>query len=147
MALFPKKRTEETSLAPGPTGDLFETFWRDFGLSSLLRDELTPRVDVVESEDAVTVTAELPGVKPEEVELTVEGDMLTLRGEKREEKEQKEKNYHRVERRYGSFTRSIHLPSSVDAEKVSAHAKDGVLTIEIPKREDAKPRKIQIDVK
>lgn len=149
MALLPRKRTrngDRGTLSLFPT-DLLETFWRDTDLLAPFgRSDLSPRVDVVENENAILVTAELPGVKADEVELTVEGDTLTLRGEKKEEHEEKEKNHHRVERRYGSFSRSIHLPSSVDPEKVVARSKDGVLTIEIPKREDAKPRNIRIDV-
>lgn len=150
MVSLPKRRTrngERGTLSLLPT-DLLETFWRDSDrLASFGRSDLSPRVDVVESADAITVTAELPGVKAEDVELTVEGDTLTLRGQKKEEHEDKEKDYHRVERRYGSFSRSIHLPSSVDPDKVVARSKEGVLVIDIPKREDAKPRKIQIDVK
>jgi len=150
MALLPRKRTGNGDRGPFslfPT-DLLETFWRDADLPAPFgRGDLSPRGDVVENADAIVVTAELPGVKAEEVELTVEGDTLTLHGEKKEEHEQKEKDYHRVERRYGSFSRSIHLPSSVDPDNIAARSKDGVLTIEIPKREDAKPRKIRIDVK
>ena len=150
MALLPRKRTgngERGTLSLFPT-DLLETFWRDSDrLAPFGRSDLSPRVDVVENADTIVVSAELPGVKAEDVELTVEGDTLTLRGEKKEEREEKEKDYHRVERRYGSFSRSIHLPSSVDSDKVVARSKDGVLVIDIPKREDAKPRKIRIDVK
>ena len=148
MALLPSKRPGEKRVpSPWFPGDLLDEFWRDLDFFPARGGDLTPRVDVVETADAIRVTAELPGVKADEVEITVEGDTLTLRGEKREEHEEKKKDYHRVERRYGAFSRSIHLPSSVDPDKVTARSKDGVLSIDIPKRGDAKPRKIKIDVK
>ena len=150
MALLPtrKRRDEENEgLFPELTGSFFRDFWRGFDLLPWQEGYLTPSIDVAETDNSIVVTAELPGVKPDEVEVTVEGDMLSIKGEKHEDKEEKRKGLHRVERRYGSFARTIHLPSSVNPEKVKAHSKDGVLTIEIPKREDSKPKKIQIDVK
>ena len=150
MALLPKRRTsneEKGWLFPELWGSPFGNFWRSFDLAAWREGQLMPTINVAESEDAIIVTAELPGVAPGEIEVTVEGDMLTIHGEKKEEKEEKGKSYHRTERRYGSFSRSIHLPSSVQSDKVKASSKDGVLTVEIPKREDAKPKKIKIDVK
>ena len=112
----------------------------------LLGGEWSPSVDVSETDEEVVVTAELPGVKQDEVDITITDDVLTLKGEKKEEKEVKEKNYHRVERTYGSFQRSIGLPTGVEAGKAKATYKDGVLCITIPKAEEAKPKQIKIDV-
>ena len=103
-----------------------------------------PPVDVVEEGDNLVFRAELPGVSRDDIEVKVENGVLTLRGEKRQEKETGAEAAHRVERIYGAFHRSFTLPSSVDAEKVQAHYKDGVLTLVLPKAEQAKPRKIAI---
>jgi len=90
--------------------------------------------------------AELPGINPDEVEIRVEDNTLYLKGERKFEKEVKEQNYHRVERSYGTFTRSFSLPNSVDPDKVAANYKDGVLTLTMPKKEEAKPKTIKINV-
>jgi HSP20 family protein len=103
-----------------------------------------PVLDIEETDQNVIVRAELPGIDPKEVEIDVLGNILTLRGEKKEEKESKDKNWHRVERHYGAFTRSVQLPCPVNAEKAMAKAKDGVLTITLNKKEEAKARRIQV---
>ena len=106
----------------------------------------SPALNVVEDESAYRVSAELPGIDPKEVSITLENGVLTLRGEKKEENEKKEKNYHRVERRYGSFARSLALPAEVDGEKVSADYRNGVLEITLPKADTVKPKKIDVKV-
>jgi len=106
----------------------------------------TPAVDFYETDQSVVLKAELPGVDPKDVEARVEDGTLYLKGERKFENEVKEGSYHRVERAYGSFTRTFALPSSVDADKVAAEYKDGVLTLSLPKREEAKPRTIKINV-
>ncbi len=103
-----------------------------------------PRLDLAESDHDVVVKAELPGIDPKEVDLRVEGNMLTIRGEKKQEKEEKRRDYHYVERQYGSFHRSVQLPSTVDPDKVEAAYKDGVLTITIAKRAEARARRISV---
>jgi len=103
-------------------------------------------VDIYENADGLVLKAELPGVNPDEVEIRVEDNTLYLKGERKFEKEVKEQNYHRVERSYGTFTRTFSLPNSVDADKVSANYKDGVLTLTMPKKEEAKPKTIKINV-
>ncbi len=103
-----------------------------------------PNVDIFETKDAICVRAELPGVKKDDVHVEVKEGVLTLRGDRKFEKEVKEENYHRIERSYGTFHRSFTLPSSVEAEKVSARMKDGVLEVDLPKKEQAKPRKINV---
>jgi HSP20 family protein len=103
-----------------------------------------PTVDVSENEKEILVSADLPGVDPQGVEITVKENILTLTGERKAEKEEKDESYHRVERAYGSFTRSFVLPSTVDETKVSADYKDGVLRVHLPKREEVQPRKIVV---
>jgi HSP20 family protein len=103
-----------------------------------------PNVDIYETKDAICVRAELPGVDKDAVNVEVKEGVLTLRGERKFEKEVKEESYHRIERSYGTFHRSFSLPSSVNEEKVSARMNDGVLEVNLPKREQAKPKQIQI---
>ena len=105
-----------------------------------------PPVDIYETEDAIVLKAELPGIDPKDVEVRVEDNTLYLKGERKYEKEVNEQNYHRIERSYGSFARSFSLPNSISAEKVKAEYKDGLLTLTMPKREEAKPKTIKIDV-
>ncbi len=103
-----------------------------------------PAVDIYETDDDVIVTAELPGVKKDEIGVEVKGGVLTLRGERKHAKEVKEENYHRVERSYGTFLRSFTLPTSVEEDKVTAKLAEGVLEIRLPKRAEAKPKQIRI---
>jgi len=105
-----------------------------------------PPVDIYETEDAIVLKAELPGIDPKDVEVRVEDNTLYLKGERNYEKEVNEQNYHRIERSYGSFARSFTLPNSISAEKVKAEYKDGLLTLTMPKREETKPKTIKIDV-
>jgi HSP20 family protein len=105
-----------------------------------------PPVDIFEDGDNLVLKAEVPGVNPDDVEIRVQDNTLYLKGERKFEKEVKEQNYHRVERSYGTFTRTFSLPNSVDSDKVSASYKDGVLTLTMPKKEEAKPKTIKITV-
>jgi HSP20 family protein len=104
----------------------------------------SPTVDVSEDKDAVTVKAELPGVEQKDIAVSLQDGVLSIKGEKRAEKEEKDKRYHRVERSYGAFYRSIQLPSTVDTGKVSATFKDGVVTITLPKAPEAKGTTIPV---
>jgi HSP20 family protein len=106
----------------------------------------TPACDIFEDGDAVTLRFELAGVDPKDVDIRYENGVITLRGERKMEKEEKKENYHRVEMSYGSFTRSFSLPAVVDAEKIRAEAKNGVLTVTLPKKAEAKPRPITVKV-
>ena len=103
-----------------------------------------PAVDIYESDDAIVVRAELPGVEKNQVSVEVKDGILTLRGERKFERDVKEENYHRVERAYGSFHRSFTVPPGLDPEKVQASMKNGVLTIRLEKPEEAKPRQIAV---
>jgi HSP20 family protein len=105
-----------------------------------------PAVDIYEKGTDVVLKAELPGIEPKDVDIRIENNVLTLRGERRTDNEVKRESYHRVERSYGAFTRSFTLPSTVDTTNVKADYKDGVLKITLPKREEAKPKQIQIDI-
>jgi len=125
--------------------DDFFTGWPE-RRKGLTEGDWAPSVDIAETENDVLVTAELPGIKQEEVDITITDDVLTLKGEKKEEKEIKKENYHRIERSYGSFQRSINLPTGVQGDKAKASYKDGILRISIPKAEEAKPKQIKINV-
>lgn len=105
-----------------------------------------PACDIFEDGDGVTVRFELAGVDPKDVDIRFENGVLTMRGERKLEKEDKKENYHRVEMQYGSFSRSFSLPGTVDVEKIRAESKNGVLTVTLPKKAEAKPRPIQVKV-
>ncbi|KRT74424.1 MAG: Heat shock protein Hsp20 [Deltaproteobacteria bacterium CSP1-8] len=107
----------------------------------------TPAVDIYENNDSVVVKAELPGVERDQISVEVKDGILTLRGERKFEKEVKEESYHRIERSYGNFQRSFSLPVSVEQDQVTARFKDGVLEVILPKKEQARPKQIQVDVK
>ncbi len=103
-----------------------------------------PPVDIEEDKENLVLTAELPGFKEEQIDIQVEGGVLTIRGERTFDDKQDGKNFHRVERSYGQFVRSFTLPNNVDRDNVKASFKDGLLSIELPKREEAKPRQIKV---
>jgi HSP20 family protein len=103
-----------------------------------------PAVDIYETENEVILTAEIPGIEEKDIEIKVEDNTLTLRGERKFEKETKEENYHRIERAYGSFFRSFTLPAFVDQDRIEAEHENGVLKIRMPKRSELKPRKVKI---
>jgi HSP20 family protein len=104
----------------------------------------SPAVDIYETENEIVVKAELPGVDRKDIALNLENNVLTLRGERRFEKETKEENYHRIERAYGAFSRSFSIPATVNEENIQAEYKDGILKIALPKKSQAKPKQIQI---
>lgn len=103
-----------------------------------------PPVDITEEKDRIVITAELPGFQEDQIEIQSENGMLTLRGERKFEDEHDGKSYHRVERSYGQFVRTFSLPNNVDRERIKADFSNGLLRVELPKREDAKPRTIKI---
>ena len=104
-----------------------------------------PSVDIFENDNDVVIKAELPGMDPNNIDVRLENNVLTLKGERHFEKEAKEENYHRIEREYGSFSRSFALPTAVNGDNVKAEYKDGVLRIILPKREETKPKPIKIE--
>ena len=119
--------------------------FRDFTLAT--STAWVPPVDILQNGDnEVVLKAELPDMTREDIDVTVENGTLTIRGEKKVSADVKEEQYHHIERRYGSFSRSFSLPRTVDTAKVAAEYKNGVLTVRLPLREDAKPRQIKVDV-
>ncbi len=116
------------------------------GKETMVVADWAPAVDVSETDGAYLIKAEIPDVKKEDVKVTVEDGVLTIQGERKQEKEEKGKKYHRVERSYGRFVRSFSLPDLVDEEKVKAEFKDGVLNLQLPKSEKAKPKAIEVTV-
>ena len=117
---------------------------RSFDDEGIGRGAWAPSVDIYENKDQLVLEAELPGMKPEEFDLSIENNVITLRGERRFEKTDEGDNYHRVERSYGSFTRSFTLPQTVNGEEAKAEYSNGVLRVTLPKREEAKSRRIEI---
>ncbi len=107
----------------------------------------SPAVDILETENELVLKADVPDVKLEDIDVRVENQTLSIKGERRFDKELAENGYHRIERSYGTFVRSFAVPNSVDTEKVSADYKNGVLTVTLPKKEAAKPKQVKIEVK
>jgi HSP20 family protein len=105
-----------------------------------------PALDLSETAEGYLVEAALPGIKPEDVEITVENNVLTIKGETRKEVDDQKRNFHRVERRFGTFQRTIGLPSTVKPDQIQASLTNGVLRLEIPKAEEVKPRKISVNI-
>jgi HSP20 family protein len=148
-------RTSMRTVRPYQAGNVIEQFRDEFAdlyrncfkAPAMWENEVkawTPQVDITESDKAYTVTADIPGVDPKDIEITVHDGVLTVRGEKREEKEDKEKNIHRTERFVGQFYRSVALPTSVDEQAVSATSTKGVLTVTIPKKPNPQAKKITV---
>jgi len=124
---------------------LFETF---FGQHSEDRKGFwTPILDIEESNGNIVVKAEIPGMEKDEIKVSVRNNMLSISGERKQEIETKDKTFHRIERSYGKFSRTITLPSEVDADKIKAAYKDGVLNITLPKPESMKPKQIEVEIK
>jgi len=121
----------------------FEGFGLDYPLTSA---NFVPPVDIFEDQENITLVAEIPGVKPEDLNVTLENNLLTISGERKFKTEEKEENFHRLERRYGKFTRSFTLPTMVDADKVIATFENGIMNITLPKRAEFKPKQITIGV-
>jgi HSP20 family protein len=113
---------------------------------SLTSSSFAPAVDVYEDEHNVTLKIEVPGIDEKDIDVRIENNTLTVHGERKIEKEEKEENYRRVERQYGSFTRTFNLPPTVDAERVQADYDKGVLKITLPKKAEAKPKQIKVNV-
>jgi HSP20 family protein len=120
---------------------------RGFDDDALAGGAWNPSVDIYENQDQIVLEAELPGLKREDFELSIENNVLTLRGERKFEKREDTDNYHRVERAYGSFVRSFTLPPTVQGENAAAEYKEGVLRVTLPKREEVKARRIEVAVK
>lgn len=131
--------------------DRMNRLFQDFAPRSAGEEDITagnfiPPVDVYEDEHNITLKAEVPGIDPKDVDVRLENSVLTIKGERKFEKDEKEENFHRVERRYGSFVRSFTLPNTVDTDSVKADYDNGVLKIQLSKRAEAKPKQIKVNV-
>jgi HSP20 family protein len=147
----PVKREERDifSLFRDEMNRLFDNFFRGFEIEPFETrlGTFSPSVNVVEDEKEIRVSAELPGINEKDIDVSLSRDSLTIRGEKKEEKEDKGKNYYRMERSYGSFTRTIPLPTEIDTDKVKAQFKKGILTVTLPKTAKAIKETKKIPVK
>ncbi len=149
MEMVPYRKRRESALArfQDSVNDLFNRFFENWDVPLPLSESAwMPAVDVIEQEDSISVRAELPGIRPEDLDISIQGSTLTICGEKKEEREEKEENYRRMERRYGNFRRLIALPADVDPESTEATYRDGVLNVTVCKTEQAKPRKVKVNV-
>lgn len=124
---------------------LFESKFQGRGDDSALTT-WAPAVDIYETENELVLRADLPGINEKDLDVRVENNMLTVRGERKFEQQVKEDNYLRIERTYGSFSRSFGLPNSVNTEAIKAEYKNGVLTVELPKRAESKPKQVKVNV-
>ena len=131
--------------------NLFDNFFSDFSLdfprSDLIETSFKPRVNICEDEKSYQIEAELPGVKKEDIEVEFANNLLTIKAERKEEKEKKDKNYHRVESFYGTFQRSVNIPNPIEEDKINAEFKDGMLQIELPKSSQEQTSKNKINIK
>lgn len=128
-----------------------DRLWDSFFEGGLRRraegeEEWLPALDLAETDNELVVKAEVPGMDPKDIDISLSDGMLTIKGEKKQEREEKESDYHLIERSYGAFTRSIHLPKQVQSDKISASYKNGILRITLPKSEEAKKKEIKIKV-
>jgi len=145
MALLPVHKSTRGDIAGlhRQMDEMLNSFFGDWpGLS--FQKNLWPAIDVAEDDNEITVKAEVPGCNAEDIDISVHGNTLTISGEKKHEQEKKEKGYYHIERTYGSFHRQLNLPGYVEADKIQAVCKNGVLTVTLPKQEKAKATKIEV---
>jgi HSP20 family protein len=145
MALLPVRKTAGNELAGlhRRMDELFNSFFGEMPLAAYERN-VWPAIDITEGDNEITVKAEVPGCNADDIDIAVHGNTVTISGEKKAEKEQKEKGYYHIERSYGSFRRQIVLPGDVEADKVEASCKNGILTLTLPKEEKAKTVKVKV---
>jgi len=152
MKLIPWVRSSESpsrSLFPALVSPFFEDFVNDWPFRSSIfesADSWRPAVDVLQKDGNLVLRAEIPGVEQKDIEVQLDGNVLTLKGERKLECEEDRDNYYRMERYSGTFARSFKLPETVDRDKINADYKDGVLTVTIPQRPELKPREIPVAV-
>lgn len=146
LQLVPRRRS---FLSLIPEMDLFDRFFDDLSLPSLLGQErvMVPAFDVSETEKEYVISGEIPGIDVKDLDVTLLDGRLTIKGEKNQEKEEKDENYHRVERHYGSFERSFRIPENVKTDELEATYKDGILRLTLPKAEVSQVKKIEVKEK
>ncbi len=148
--LMPYKRRRMVPSVFSEMDDLARKMWSGFPFRNLQEDMdvgWSPRLDVSETDDGLEIVADLPGLEKKDIQVSLDDGLLTIKGEKKEEKESKDKRYHAIERRSGSFYRAVRLPIEVKKDKVDATFKDGVLTLRLPKSKDEKRKVAQIEIK
>lgn len=147
MELVPWRPFGEVGSFRGEMDKLWDRFFGQRPLAGGLTEEWLPSVDISETEDKLLIKAELPGLETKDVNVSISGDLLTIKGEKKKEKEEKDEHHYYMERYSGSFERSFRIPVSVKADKVEAVFDKGVLKVTLPKMEEAKKKEIEIKVK
>ena len=146
MDLIPWRRLDELTSFRKEMDSLFNRFFGETPLLRRFREEWLPTVDFSETKDKLVFKAELPGLEAKDIDVSISGDILTIKGEKKREEEQEDEHFHSVERYYGSFHRSFRLPQNVETNKIAAKFDKGVLKISLPKTEEAKKKVINIKV-
>jgi len=148
--LLPFKRRGAVPNVLSEMDDMVKKMWLGFPFHNL-QEEMdigwSPRLDVSETDNGLEIVADLPGMEKKDISVSLENNVLTIQGEKKEEKENKGKRFHTIERRSGSFYRALRLPVEVEKDKVEAVFKDGVLTLRLPKSKESKPKVAQIEIK
>ena len=142
--LTPWKPAHELSTLRREMDKLFEDFFGENNTFLPEAGKWIPAVDVSETDENVIVKAEIPGMDTQDIDVTMQGDLLVIKGEKKEKKEEKKENFHRIERRRGTFARAIKMPVPVDANRITAKYKKGVLTVTMPKKEGGKAKQIEV---
>ena len=148
--LLPSKRRGDVPSVFSEMDDMLQKMWYDFPFHDLGEDvdlSWSPRLDVSETDKALEIVADLPGMEKKDIKVSLDGDLLTIKGEKKEVKEKKDKHYHTIERRSGSFYRALRLPIEVKSDKIEANFKDGVLTLTLPKSKETAKKVAQIEIK
>lgn len=148
--LLPSKRRGDVPSVFSEMDDMLQKMWYDFPFHDLGEDvdlSWSPRLDVSETDKALEIVADLPGMEKKDIKVSLDGDLLTIKGEKKEVKESKDKHYHTIERRSGSFYRALRLPIEVESAKIEANFKDGVLKLTLPKSKETAKKVAQIEIK
>jgi HSP20 family protein len=146
MALLPWRPSGELSALQREMNRLFEQFFGELPSLDIASRGWTPRLEMAEMKDSLTIKAELPGLEAKDVDVAISGDTLTIKGEKKQDHEDKDETHYLMERTYGAFSRMVRLPAPVAADKIKATFKNGVLAINLPKTEAAKQKAIPINV-
>jgi len=147
MNLVPWKTSRELTSMRREMERLWDRFFSETPLANPFLEEWQPKADITETKDAIVVKAELPGVEPKDLEVTISGDILTIKGEKEKEEEKKDEKYHYTERYRGSFERSFRIPAEIQEDKIEASFDKGILTVTLAKTAEAKTKEIKVEVK
>lgn len=147
MNLVPWKASRELASMRREMERLWDRFFSETPLANPFLEEWQPKADITETKDAIVVKAELPGMEPKDIDVTISGDILTIKGEKEKEEEKKDEKYHYTERYRGSFERSFRIPAEIQEDKIEASFDKGILTVTLTKTAEAKTKEIKVEVK